>query len=63
LSAVRNKNERDYWSKQLDGKSAEEVKASGQSFLGIDTDAAEHIDDTQGATPPASAEHFTMWEV
>jgi hypothetical protein len=61
--AIRKKNETEYWSKKLDSTSAEDARASIQSFLGIDTDEPDHVNEPQEPGPHEPAERFTMWDI
>jgi hypothetical protein len=62
MYAVRNRKEREFWSRQLDSTSIEEVKSLPRAFNWID---AEETGDVPKGRPAeaGSINRFTMWDV
>lgn len=63
MYAARNRKEREFWSRQLDSTSTDEVQALHKRFQWIDADEPGDLPKQRPADPNESANRFTMWDV
>jgi hypothetical protein len=63
MSAARNRKEREFWSRQLDTTSSEEVQALPKRFQWIDADEPGDLPKQRPAEPSEWTSCRSMWDV